>query len=69
MVVNDLYLMGIAIEPDETNAPLIVDADTVLPFAICFSAGSTKWNQMNPISPLLNGFDGEFQADGFGDGY
>ncbi len=36
MVVNDFNLMGIAIEPDETDAPLIVDADTVLPFAIRF---------------------------------
>ena len=32
MVVHDLDLIRIAVAPLETYAPLIVDADTVLPF-------------------------------------
>ena len=31
MVIDDLNLVGIPITPDETNSPLVIDADAVLP--------------------------------------
>lgn len=34
MVVNDLDLPGFTVSPNETDAPLFVDADTALPLAI-----------------------------------
>jgi hypothetical protein len=34
MIIYDLYPFSMAILPDETNPPLIIDADAVLPFAI-----------------------------------
>jgi len=34
MVVNDLHVIGIAIFPAKADAPLIIDANTVLPGAI-----------------------------------
>ena len=34
MVVNDLNVLGACIDPTEANAPLIVDADTVLSSAV-----------------------------------
>jgi hypothetical protein len=34
MVIDDFYFMGISIFPDETNAPLVVYADTVPPGSI-----------------------------------
>lgn len=36
MIINDLDLMGIAFPPSEADAPLIVDTDTVLPFAVAY---------------------------------
>jgi hypothetical protein len=30
MVVDDLYIVGVAISPDEADAPLVVDADAIL---------------------------------------
>jgi hypothetical protein len=34
MIVRDLHVVGVAIPPDETDAPLVVDADAVLAFAV-----------------------------------
>ena len=34
MVIHDFYVVGIILGPFETNPPLIVDADTVLPCTI-----------------------------------
>ena len=30
MVVDDLYIVGVTISPDEADAPLVIDADAVL---------------------------------------
>jgi len=30
MIVHDLHVIGVAVSPDEAQAPLVVDADTVL---------------------------------------
>lgn len=30
MIVNDFNKIGMAVDPDETDAPLVVDADAVL---------------------------------------
>jgi hypothetical protein len=41
VVVDDLNLERVAIAPDETNAPLVIDPDAVLTSAIagqCFQA-------------------------------
>jgi hypothetical protein len=34
VIVNNLYLVGVAVFPPETNPPLIVYADAVLPVSI-----------------------------------
>jgi hypothetical protein len=34
VIVRYLYFVGVAIAPDETNAPLVVDADAVLTLAV-----------------------------------
>lgn len=34
MIVDDLYLVGIAVLPDEAKSPLIVDPDAVLALAV-----------------------------------
>jgi hypothetical protein len=44
MVVNDLDLMGIAFQPSEVDAPLVIDPNTVLP-----SAASSQL--LEPVPP------------------
>jgi hypothetical protein len=34
MIVHNLYVVGVAFSPNKTNAPLVIDTDTVLPFAV-----------------------------------
>jgi hypothetical protein len=34
MVVDDLDIVGVAITPAEADAPLVVNSDAVLPFAL-----------------------------------
>jgi hypothetical protein len=34
MVVNDLDIIGLALSPDEADAPSIIDPDAVLTFSI-----------------------------------
>lgn len=34
MVVDDFYVIAVAIAPDKTDAPLIIDSDRVLPFPV-----------------------------------
>ena len=36
MIVHNLNVVGVAFFPYKTNAPLIIDTDTVLPFAVPF---------------------------------
>ena len=36
MVIDNLHIVGIPVSPDKTDAPLIVDANTVLPFSVAF---------------------------------
>ncbi len=36
MVINDLDMPSFTVSPNETNAPLFVDANTVLPLALSF---------------------------------
>ena len=36
MVVDDLHIVGISVTPDKADAPLIVDANAVLPSAVTF---------------------------------
>lgn len=36
MIIDNLYVVGISISPFEADAPLIVDSDAVLSFAIPF---------------------------------
>jgi hypothetical protein len=41
VIIDDLHLVGIAVIPDEADAPLVVDADAVLSFAValeCFES-------------------------------
>lgn len=34
VVIDDRHVVGVAVPPGETNPPLVIDADTVLPSAI-----------------------------------
>jgi hypothetical protein len=34
MVIHYLHVIGVAVSPDETDAPLIVDANALLPFSV-----------------------------------
>src|SRR5260370_17085772 len=34
MIIDDLHVEGAAVSPDEADAPLVVDADRVLPCAV-----------------------------------
>ena len=34
MIVDDFYVIAVAIAPDKTDAPLIIDSDRVLPFPV-----------------------------------
>jgi len=36
MVIHDLNIMGVTATPTKTNTPLVVDANTMLPFAFAF---------------------------------
>jgi hypothetical protein len=36
VVVDDFYVVGVAVTPSETDTPLVVDPDAVLAFAIAF---------------------------------
>ena len=46
MVIDNLYLFGVAVAPDETDTPLLVDADTLLSFSIPFQGleAVRRWN-------------------------
>jgi hypothetical protein len=37
VVIDDLDVMGVTTHPTETNAPLIIDADAVLPVSVPYS--------------------------------
>ena len=36
MVIDDLNVMGIAVKPDEADAPLVIDTNAIRPRAIAF---------------------------------
>jgi len=36
MVIHDFYISGFAGRPLETDAPLVIDADAILPCAVAF---------------------------------
>lgn len=36
MVIHNFHIINIAVRPLETNAPLVINADAVLPFAVTF---------------------------------
>jgi len=38
VVIDNLHLVGIPIAPDKTDSPLVVDANTVLPFSVAFKS-------------------------------
>ena len=49
MIVDDFDLKRIAVAPSETNSPLLIDADRMLPPAIarqCFEAVSRRHTQI-----------------------
>lgn len=57
MVVDDLDLFSAAIEPDKTNAPLVVDTDRMLTLSItlqCFETISWRSEQIFEALSLLD---------------
>jgi len=36
VVIRNFHIVGIALTPDKADAPLVVDADAVLPFPVAF---------------------------------
>jgi hypothetical protein len=53
VVIHNFYIVSIAITPDKADAPLVVDADAVLPFPIafhCFQAIARRRPQIAKVS-------------------
>jgi hypothetical protein len=36
VVIDNLHIVGIPVTPDKADAPLIIDANAVLPFSVAF---------------------------------
>ena len=50
MIVDDLYVVSVSFSPHKTNAPLVIDADAVLPFAVscqCMKPVSARDTQIH----------------------
>jgi hypothetical protein len=57
MVVNNLDLVGLARTPNKANAPLIVDADAVLPVSISFQTLNAVRGQSRKSSEIHCGIE------------
>ena len=57
MVVNNLDFVGMPSAPNKANAPLIVDADAVLPPPIPFQAFEAVSRQRRKRSDIYNGIE------------
>src|SRR5205085_10255356 len=53
VVVDDFDFVGMAISPDETDPPLVVDADRMLPAAIAFQRFETIGGRNAKIGKAL----------------
>jgi len=57
MIIRDFNVIGVSVSPIETNSPLVVDANTVLPLAIAFEfvkAIARRGAQIVEIDRTLN---------------
>ncbi len=57
MIIHDFHVVGVAAKPYKADAPLVVDADTVLSFAIAFH----RFQMIAWWSPQIAKFDGDIQ--------
>ena len=68
MVINNLHIVDVPVAPNKADAPLIVDANTVLPFSVAFkrfqviSRGRSKVTKLRsnvqlPEFPLCHPLD------------
>lgn len=57
MVVNDLHLMGIALLPSKADAPLVVDANAVLPSAFASKLLEAVPRRYTQVIKRLSGVD------------
>jgi hypothetical protein len=57
VIIYNFDIVGIAIAPDKADAPLVVDADTVLPFAIA----SQRFQVIARRRPQIAKFGGDIQ--------
>ena len=68
MVINNLHIVDVPVAPNKADAPLIVDANTVLPFSVAFkrfqviSRGRSKVTKLRsnvqlPEFPLYHPLD------------
>ena len=50
MVSGDFYIAGVSLEPTETDTPLVIDSNTVLPRPIAFQLlkSVSRWNAQVP---------------------
>jgi hypothetical protein len=55
VVVNDLYIIGVAILPTETNAPLVIDTDTILAAPSTFEFLQSIARRYSQIGQCLSG--------------
>ena len=57
MLVYDFNVFGIAIHPDKTDAPLVVDPDAVLSFPVpmqCFQSVRRRYAQVVQRSSIVS---------------
>jgi hypothetical protein len=57
MIIHDFDIVGIAIAPDKADAPLVVDANAVLPFPIT----SQRFQVIARRRPQIAKFRGDVQ--------
>jgi hypothetical protein len=62
VVVNDLYIMGVAILPTEANAPLVIDADAVLAAPSTFEFLQSIARKYSQIGQCLSGVQRDHAA-------
>ena len=52
VIIHDLNLIGVTLQPDKTNAPLLINTNAVLPFPIalqCFQSVPRQCRQRSDI--------------------
>src|SRR5713101_2866404 len=57
VVINDLYVVGVTVLPDETNTVLIVDPNAVLPRSVALENFQPIAGEFRQVAPLARRVD------------